>query len=199
MNKIIICALSALLTFSAVGCTDNTINEKNQEVQSNQENNQSPDSQDTSENSEDNESNQVGENSKNNIESKSITGYIVFEDNKVIINEVEIINRDNVDRIEELGLDVELSFPDGYYIYNPDDEVTELELSDDIVYKFTDIGQIYEKEAEDRVYETNKIEEFYEASSYNQDFLIENQRIPYFIDIVDGKVEKITEEFRYTM
>ena len=129
---------------------------------------------------------------------ESLVGYMAIEDDTLYVDGVEIFNIEDESRIKELGLNAENDLPNGYYIYNPTVEVVSFELTDDTVYTFTDYGLVFVKEVDgNRTYETNKKQEFLEASSY-QDLSLEKQKIPYFVDVYAGKVISITEEFIYT-
>ena len=129
---------------------------------------------------------------------ESLVGYMAIEGDTLYVDEIEILKIEDEGRIKELGLTAENDLPNGYYIYNPTVEVVSFELTDDTVYIFTDYGLVFVKEVDsNRTYETTKKQEFLDASSY-QDISLEKQKIPYFIDMYDGKVISITEEFIYT-
>ncbi|MGL6173523.1 MAG: hypothetical protein ACRC1P_02835 [Cellulosilyticaceae bacterium] len=124
-------------------------------------------------------------------------GYLWIKDKVVYIDEVEIITTEQQGRIEELGLTVANDLPNGYYIYNEVKEAIPFELTDDTMYKFTDIDLKFAQDNIDRTYETSKVQEFREASSY-QDKHLEEQKIPYRIEVYQDKVISITEEFIFT-
>lgn len=131
-------------------------------------------------------------------EVESVTGYIEIKDNQVYLDEVEIVTLENEARIKELGLIAENDLPNGYYIYNSEVEVVELELTGDTSYTFTDARLLYIKDdGGNRLYETTNKQEFMEGSSY-QEVALEEQKIPYFLTICEGKINSITEEFIYT-
>lgn len=127
-----------------------------------------------------------------------MVGYIVVENNKIYLDEVEIVTREDENRMKELGLTVENDLPNGYHIYNPNVETVSFELTEDTLYTFTDFNVLFVKEADgNRIYETTNKQEFLDGSSY-QNIPLEEQKIPYFLDVYDGKVISITEEFLYT-
>lgn len=131
-------------------------------------------------------------------EPKLLAGYMFIEGNTLYLDEVEIIKTEDEGRIAELGLITESDLPNGYHIHNPVDETISFELTDDTMYTFTDFNLLYVKEADGkRIYTTTKKEEFLKASSY-RDVPLEEQKIPYFLEVHDGKVISITEEFIYT-
>lgn len=130
-------------------------------------------------------------------EPEIMMGYLWIEDNRVYIDEVEIITTEQQGRIEALGLVVTNDLPNGYYIYNEVNEAIPFELTDDTLYRFTDIDLKFSEDNTNRTYETCRIQEFREASSY-QDKPLEEQKIPYRIEVCQDKVISITEEFIFT-
>lgn len=131
-------------------------------------------------------------------------GYIYMKENQLLFDEVEIIGRENEKKIEELQLVEERDYPSGYYIYNEVQEIDSFVLTKETTYIFTDIEQKYvEQTAEDKVYETNNFMEFMEASAYQnlnlEDINLNQQYIPYFVEVLDGKVISIEEDFMYTI
>ncbi len=129
---------------------------------------------------------------------ESLAGYIFIGNNEIVLDEVEIITREDKDEIEKLGLVEANDYPSGYYIYNPEVKKVSLQITDDTKYIFTDYNQLYTKDENgERLYETTKLNEFLKGSSYH-DIPLEEQRIPYFLEVYDGKVISITEEFIYT-
>lgn len=137
--------------------------------------------------------------SRNNIpEVQNLEGYIYIEDNELYFDSVEIVTSNDIDRIKELNLIATNDYPNGYYIYNPEEDVTSYELTDNTKYIFTDSKLMFVKEADsDRIYETSEKQEFLEGSSY-QSISLDKQRTPYFIVIQDNQVISIREEFIYT-
>ncbi len=131
---------------------------------------------------------------------KVIEGYIFINDNKVYVDRVEIIKDSDTERIEEIGID-NSDMPNGYYIYNPTFEQEEYNITNDTAYDFVDYNMYYieeEKADGDRKYRTNNIDEFIKGSSYPKDIPLEEQTIPYIIELQGNNVYSITEEFLYT-
>lgn len=134
-------------------------------------------------------------------EIESLVGYMVIKDNTIYFDEVEIIEPEDKERIKELDLDENLP-PTGFEIYNENQEEITYELADEVNYTFTDVYLNFIKESEDgRLYHTTKKEEFLKhLAEYDlNDIPLFEQTIPYFIEVQDGKVISITEEFRYTI
>lgn len=132
--------------------------------------------------------------------SQVIEGYIFIDDNKLYVDRVEIIKDSDKDRMEEIGLD-DSDLPNGYYIYNPTFEEEEYNITNDTAYDFVDYNMYYidkDKADGDRKYRTNKVDEFIKGSSYPEDIPLEEQTIPYIIELQGDNVYSITEEFLYT-
>lgn len=131
---------------------------------------------------------------------KVIEGYIFINDNKLYVDRVEIIKDSDTERIEEIGID-NSDMPNGYYIYNPTFEQEEYDITNDTAYDFVDYNMYYineDKADGDRKYRTNNIDEFIKGSSYPEDIPLEEQTIPYIIELQGNNVYSITEEFLYT-
>ena len=78
---------------------------------------------------------------KNRVEGY-LAGYIVFDGNIIYLDEVEIITREDKDRIAELGLK-DSDMPNGYCIHNLSNEKTSFELTDETSYSFTDYNLLF--------------------------------------------------------
>lgn len=130
-------------------------------------------------------------------ETESVVGYIVIEVNTLYLDKVEIITLKDVDRMEELGLTQQSDLPNGYHIYNPDTEKETYELTDETVYNFVDANLLFINDEDgNRSYTTTKKEEFIQHSGTDMPRI---HPIPYFLEVKDGKVISITEEFKYTI
>lgn len=137
-------------------------------------------------------------------EPETIIGYIYIQEDELMVDKVEIVTRNDTERINELGLEESSDYPGGFAIYNPESDISSFELTDDTKYIFTDYKQLYvDENIENRLYETKKINEFIEGSSYQdiklEDIISEKHYIPYFIEVFDGKVVSVKEEFIYTI
>ena len=114
---------------------------------------------------------------------------------------MEIVEWDDQDRVKELGLN-QSDFPNGYSIIHRNNGETTFELTDETIYTFTDVNLLFVNEAEsNRLYTTTKKDEFLKhLSEYNlNDIPLSEQKLPYFIEVKDGKVISITEKFKYTI
>ncbi|MEA4816080.1 MAG: hypothetical protein VB120_04385 [Lachnospiraceae bacterium] len=133
-------------------------------------------------------------------ESESLAGYIVIEDNTLYLDEVEIVTTEDTDRITELGLTIENDLPSGYYILNPIIETVSFELTDDTIYTFTDSNLLFVEDADsNRLYTTTKKKDFLKHldASYSDD--LPAQKVPFFVEVSDGKIVSVTEEFQFTI
>ncbi|NLK52416.1 MAG: hypothetical protein GX295_08240, partial [Syntrophomonadaceae bacterium] len=83
---------------------------------------------------------------------------------------------------------------------NENKEEATFELTNDAKYTFTDLSLYFVKESDgDRLYTTTKKAEFIKHLGKLNDFPLSEQKIPYFIEVEDGKVISITEKFEYTI
>lgn len=134
-------------------------------------------------------------------EIQPLAGYITIKSNMVHFNEVEIVDQKNRERVKELGLN-ESDMPNGYIIINKNKEIENFQLTDEVKYTFTDINHLFVKENEGNLrYTTSNLEEFLKHLKVNNlnDIPLSDQKIPYFIEVKDGKIISITEEFKYTI
>ncbi len=140
---------------------------------------------------------------KNGIDSsipRLITGYMVIEDNLLYLDEVEIITMEDKERIEELDLKQNADMPNGYYIYNADIEKQTFELTDETTYTFVDHNLLFVKNEDgDRLYTTTKKEEFILHLNKSYSDSPPAQRVPFFLEVKDGKIISITEKFEFTI
>ncbi len=131
---------------------------------------------------------------------ETLTGYMVIKDQALHFDPVEIVEAENKERVKALNL-VDGDMPNGYVIINELQEVVVYGFADQVEYVFTDVNLDFVKESEgDRVYQTTKKEEFLKhISGYNLNAIpLFEQKIPYFIEVRDGKVIRVKEEFKYT-
>ena len=132
---------------------------------------------------------------------EGLVGHIVIEDNILHFRQVEIVEWDDQERVKVLGLS-QSDFPNGYSIIDKNNKETTFQLTDETIYTFTDVNLLFVNEAEsNRLYTTTKKEEFLQyLGEYNlNDTPLSEQKLPYFIEVRDGKVISITEKFKYTI
>jgi beta-lactamase regulating signal transducer with metallopeptidase domain len=130
--------------------------------------------------------------------SKLITGYMVIEDNLLHLDEVEIITLEDKERIEELGLKQNSDMPNGYSIYNADQEKQTFEITNETAYTFVDYNLLFVKNADgNRLYTTTKKEEF--ILHLNKSYSDSPPAHPFFVEVKDGKVISVTEKFEFTI
>lgn len=130
---------------------------------------------------------------------EGFVGHIVIEDNTLHFKEAEIVEWDDQERVKELELN-ESDFPDGYSIIDKDNGGTTFELTDETIYTFTDADLYFVNEPEsNRLYTTTKKDEFLKHLGKLNDIKLSEQKLPYFIEVKDGKVVSITEKFKYTI
>lgn len=132
--------------------------------------------------------------------SKLITGFMVIEDNLLHLDEVEIITMEDKERIEELELKQNADMPNGYSIYNADEEKQTFEITNETAYTFVDYNLLFVKNADgDRLYTTTKKEEFILHLNKSYSDSPPAQKVPFFVEVKDGKVISITEKFEFTI
>ncbi len=124
---------------------------------------------------------------------------MVIKDNTVYFDEVEIVEMEDEERVAELGLS-DADMPSGYIIINQDQGEVTFDLTDEVVYTFTDMELYFVTEAEgNRLYNTTKKDEFIKHLGQLNTFPLSDQKIPYFIEVQDGKIISITEKFEFTI
>ena len=112
-------------------------------------------------------------------------------ENSITVDVIEFVTSDNAERVNELEL-TEEDMPDGYYIYNPDQETIIWELNGQTVYTFIDwnggfTGSDYPEE-----YTTTDAEEFHR---YIETYDDAEPGMPFFFQVEDGVVKMVLEKF----
>lgn len=137
--------------------------------------------------------------SNNEAKSESLVVYMVMKDNTLYCDEVEIVEVEDKERMLELGLN-DSDMPNGYIIINENKEEISFDLSDEVLYTFTDTDLYFVTDSQgNRQYTTSKKDEFLKHLGKLNDFTLTEQKIPYFIEVKDGKVISITEKFKFTI
>lgn len=131
-------------------------------------------------------------------EAASVVGYIVIEDNTLYVDEVELVTLEDEARMEELGL-TQVDLPNGYHFHNEEIAQAEYELTEDTTYTFVDVEVLFVGETDERKYTTNEKDEFVQHLSVAFTDTPPAQTVPFFMEISDGKVVSIVEEFEYTI
>ena len=130
---------------------------------------------------------------------ESMLGYIVIEENTLYIDKVELVTLEDEERIKELGLTQQGDLPNGYHFYNPEIEKDEYELTDNTTYFFVDLNVLFVKENDDRNYTTTEKNEFMQHLTTEYTDTPPAQKVPFYVEVNDGKVVRILEEFAYTI
>jgi hypothetical protein len=125
---------------------------------------------------------------------------MVIEDNLLYLDEVEIITREDKERIEELILEENVDMPGGYHIYNENEDIQTFELTNETSYTFVDYNFLFVKNEDgDRVYTTTKKEDFIQHLNKSYSDLPPAQKVPFFVEVKDGRVISITEKIEFTI
>ena len=133
------------------------------------------------------------------VKPESLAGYIAIKGDTLYFDQVEIVKLADKERLSELGL-TDTDLPNGYMIINENKEEATFELTNEVKYTFTDLDLYFVKESDgDRLYTTTQKDEFLKHLGKLNDFPISEQKIPYFVEVKDGKVISITEKFEYTI
>lgn len=121
-------------------------------------------------------------------------GFIRIEGDNLYFDEVEMIERDDKERIKRLGLDEERDLITGYYIHNEEVAEEVFKITEDSFYYFTDLETYFvEKDADNRGYVTDDEEELIKH------FGGKSPRYPVFIENYNWKLRRIIEKFSYTI
>jgi len=131
--------------------------------------------------------------------SGNLAGYMIIEGDKLYLDEVEIITTDDEARIAELKLEPG-DMPGGYYIHNPDNKKTSYDLTDKTTFTFVDTNELFIKDRDGKMtYTTDEKDEFIqhlEESYYDSP---PAQKVPFFIQVKDGKVINVEEKIEFTI
>lgn len=104
---------------------------------------------------------------------------------------IEWVTLEDVKRIDELGIP-SYDMPNGYYIHNPRIDILSFEVNEKTVYNFIDWGNDFVAEGEDRKYSTTNKEAFIQ---YLNTYSDKAAKVPFWIEIKDGYVKSITEQY----
>ena len=129
----------------------------------------------------------------------SLTGYIVIDGNTLYFDEVEIITSEDTGRISDLELSSG-DMPNGYCVRRLGKETVTFKITDETVYTFVDINLFFIEDADgDRLYTTSDLGEFMRHLNESYNDTPPAQKVPFFIQVRDGVVIGITEEFEFTI
>ena len=108
----------------------------------------------------------------------------------VTVDIVEYITDTNRERIKELKISEE-DMPDGYYIFNSDEEVTIWKCNAETVYTFIDWNGDFTGAESPEEYTTTDIEEF---QKYIETYDNGEPKMPFFFIIENGYIKQIIEK-----
>ncbi len=141
-------------------------------------------------------------NEKSESKPESLEGYITIEENTLYMDKVEVITQKDTERIAALGLEQQKDMPNGYCFYNPEIDKEQFKLTDKTEYTFVDSNLLFIKEKDkdgNRLCTTTKKEEFIQHLNTSYADSPPAQKVPFFIQVKDGKVISITEKFEFTI
>lgn len=126
-----------------------------------------------------------------NEKKPEICAYIKeIKDNVIIIDTVEYITKEDVERVKELKLS-EFDMQDGYYINNFEIQLDMYTLTEDTIYHFIDWKNDFVEKGENREFSTTNKDDFIK---YLNTYENSQPQMPFFFDIIDNKVISITEK-----
>lgn len=127
-----------------------------------------------------------------NIESKEDVAAFVknVSDDSIAVDIIEYITVTDTERIKELNLTQE-DMLDGYYFFNPDEEVTTWKCNAETVYTFIDWNGDFTGGEFPVEYTTMDIEEF---QKYIETYDNGEPRMPFFFTIENGYIKQIIEK-----
>ena len=108
----------------------------------------------------------------------------------ITVDLIEFITDDNEERIRELNI-MEDDMPDGYYIYNPDEQTVVWELNMQTVYKFIDWNGDFTGSEYPEEYTTTDVQEF---MKYVETYEDAAPGMPFFFQVEDGVVRLVLEK-----
>lgn len=111
-------------------------------------------------------------------------------DSTITVDIAEFITDDDTERIKELNL-TEEDMPDGYYIYNPDEETVTWKLDGQTVYTFIDWNGDFTGSDYPEEYTTTDVAEFQKYIGTYEDL---QPGMPFFFQIEGGTVTVILEK-----
>lgn len=126
-------------------------------------------------------------------EDSSVCAYIrKIDGNKVTLDLAEFIQCTDSERIDELNLSEDSDFPNGYYIYNPDETTAEYILTDDTLYTFIDWNREFTDKDSDMFVMTNSLDTF---TKYVNTYEESKTGMPFFFELDGDEVWSITEHY----
>ena len=115
-----------------------------------------------------------------------------IDGNKITLDTVEFINCTDYERISELNLSEDSDFPNGFYIYNPDESTAEYELSEDTLYTFIDWNRAFSDEDADMFVSTNSLDIF---TKYIESYENAKPGMPFLFELDGDNVMSVTERY----
>lgn len=126
-------------------------------------------------------------------EDNSVCAYIrKIDGDKITLDVAEYIDSADSERIDELKLSEAQDFPNGYYIYNPDETTAEYSLSEDTLYTFVDWNREFTDKDADMFVSTNSIDTF---KKYIESYEDAKPGMPFFFEFDGDRVLSVTENY----
>lgn len=118
---------------------------------------------------------------------QKMIGYIQIAGDRLTLDEIEFITDEDMERIKELGL-TENDMPNGYFIMNEDFELNSYRIGN-TTYTYINWG---ETDPDKRIRSTRAAWEF---MNYLSTYTDNGAGIPFWVEVMDGEVLSITEQY----
>ena len=115
-----------------------------------------------------------------------------LDGNKITLDFAEWIDSNDTERIAELNLSEEQDFPNGFYVYNPEETTKEYQLTKDTLYTFIDWNREFSNPDSDMFVYTNDLETF---TKYVNSYENATPGMPFFFELEGDQVWSVTEHY----
>lgn len=115
-----------------------------------------------------------------------------LDGNKITLDFAEWIDSNDTERIAELNLSEEQDFPNGFYVYNPEETTKEYQLTKDTLYTFIDWNREFSNPDSDMFVYTNDLETF---TKYVNSYENAKPGMPFFFELEGDQVWSVTEHY----
>ena len=116
-------------------------------------------------------------------DSEKLLSFIEAYDEKtgmLTFDEIEWVMQTDTERVSDLGLDVDLDFPNGFYIYNENDQTNSLKTAENVKVYLVNWNDLANHTVTDVNGLTGRMAEY---------------QAPYYLTIKDGVIVKILEQY----
>lgn len=115
-----------------------------------------------------------------------------LDGDKITLDFAEWIDSNDTERIAELKLSEDQDFPNGFYVYNPEETTKVYQLTKDTLYTFIDWNREFTDQDADMFVYTNDLEAF---TKYVNSYEDAKPGMPFFFEIEGDQVRSVTEHY----